>query len=116
MLEDTITYVNKTVSSILAVYMVFMLLVSPAPVFYGVCIGFAQGLLAMSTPAIIGVDLFYPPGWLTFLCEKFLNPRNAVEVDQRRRNIDNLEAAQIQADQDAAARRAQEPSDAETDR
>ena len=81
LLEDTPTYVNKVVSSILAFWSVFMLLAYTVPVFYGIVIGLAQGLLAMSTPALIGIDLFYPPGWLTWFCEKFLNPRNAVEVD-----------------------------------
>ena len=72
---------RNVVSSILAFWSVFMLLAYTVPVFYGIVIGLAQGLLAMSTPALIGIDLFYPPGWLTWFCEKFLNPRNAVEVD-----------------------------------
>ena len=45
-------------------------------------------MLAQSTPALLGFDLFYPPEWLTYLCEKFLNPRTAVEVDNRRRRSD----------------------------
>lgn len=96
LLEDTDTYVNKVVRSILAFWCVFMLLAYAAPVFIGTCIGIAQGLLAQSTPALIGIDLFYPPGWLTFICEKFFNPRNAVEVDKRRRDQEDQEAAAAQ--------------------
>lgn len=39
-LEDTDTYVNNVVKSILAFWSVFMLLINAPPVFFGVCIGF----------------------------------------------------------------------------
>jgi len=85
MLEDTTTYVPQIVRSVLAFWYVFMQLAYPVPVFTGLCIGLAQGLLAQSTPAFIGYDLFFPPQWLTSVCEKFLNKKAAVEVDRRRR-------------------------------
>ena len=85
MLEDTKTYVPPLVTSILTFWYVFMQLSNPVPCFTGVCIGLVQGVLSMSTPALIGFDFFHPPALLTYLCEKFLNKRAAVEVDRRRR-------------------------------
>ena len=41
LLEDTATYVNKAVSSILAFWCVFMFLAYTIPVFYGIVIGLA---------------------------------------------------------------------------
>ena len=61
MLEDTTTYVPSAVRSILAVWYVFMQLSDPIPTFVGLLIGICHGILAQSTPAIIGIDLFYPP-------------------------------------------------------
>ena len=88
LLEDSATYVPQVIRNILSVWYVFMQLAYPIQVIYGVFIGIAQGLLAQSTPAFIGFDLFYPPQWLTYLCERFLNPKRAVEVDQRNRRRD----------------------------
>ena len=61
MLEDSQTYVPQVVRSVLAFWYVFMQLAYPVPVFAGMCIGLAQGLLAQSTPSLIGFDLFFPP-------------------------------------------------------
>ena len=93
MLEDTTTYVPAIVRSIFAFWAVFMQLAYPVPVFTGIVIGIAQGILSQSTPALIGIDLFYPPGWLTYLCERFLNKKDAVEVDRRRRQEDDEQVA-----------------------
>jgi hypothetical protein len=78
MLEDTQTYVPQVVSSIFAVWYVFMQLANPIPVFAGLVIGLIQGILAQSTPAFIGYDVFHSPQWLTYVCERFLNKANAV--------------------------------------
>jgi len=112
MLEDTQTYVPAVVRNILTVWYVYMQLSNPIPTFAGLVIGLGHGVLAQSTPALIGYDLFYPPDWLTFMCEKLLNPKTAVEVDQRRRLSDQEyeEEMQAQAERDAM------PTDASTER
>ncbi len=43
------------------------------------------GMLAKATPGLIGFDFFYPPGWLTWICEKCFNKAEAAKVDSRRR-------------------------------
>ena len=85
MLEATETYVPPIIRNILLFLYVFMQLYNAVLVFTGICIGLMQGLQAMYIPAAIGIDFWYPPEWLTYLCERYLNRQSAVEVDRRGR-------------------------------
>ena len=74
MLEDTASYVPEIIKNILMFWYVFMQLSAPYSTFVGVVIGLMLGMLSISTPRMIGFDLFFPPSWLIWLCERFLNP------------------------------------------
>ena len=85
MLEDTETYVPKIIRNILSFWYVFNQLSQPYQSFVGLIIGLLYGMAAKATPGLIGYDLFFPPEWLTWVCEKCFNKAVATKIDARRR-------------------------------
>ena len=62
------------IKNIVTVWYVFMQLSMPYPTFAGIVIGGMLGMLAISTPGVIGFDFFHPPQILTWVCERLFNP------------------------------------------
>ena len=86
MLEDTETYVPKMIRNIISFWYVFNQLSQPYPTFIGLLIGLLYGMAARATPGLIGYDFFFPPAWLTSICETCFNKAVAAQVDARRRD------------------------------
>ena len=69
-------------------------------------------MAAKATPGLIGYDLFFTPGWLTWICETCFNKAVAAQVDSRRRN----DQERVRVEENVRIAQQNQPYDAETER